>query len=29
MDGKEAISIIYVTVPDEDRNKPEFTQVVR
>lgn len=29
MDGKEATSIIYVTVPDEDRNKPEFTQVVR
>lgn len=29
MNGEKATSIIYVTVPNEDRNKPEFTQVVR
>lgn len=28
-DGKEVTSIIYVTVPDADRNHPEFTEVVR
>ena len=28
-DGKEATSIIYVTVPDSDQNKAEFTEVVR
>ena len=29
MNGEEATSIIYVTVPNDNRNKPEFTEVVR
>lgn len=29
MNGEETTSIIYVTVPNADRNKPEFTEVVR
>lgn len=29
MNGEETTSIIYVTVPDADRNNPEFTEVVR
>ena len=29
MNGEETTSIIYVTVPNADRNNPEFTEVVR